>query len=72
MYKARLKGTGETVAVKVQRPYVLATVTRDLYVIRMVLGLLGYVHLPYISTDMFSAMKGGRKMGEFVRIRVRS
>lgn len=33
MYKGRLK-TGETVAVKVQRPYVLETVTIDLYIIR--------------------------------------
>lgn len=45
VYKARLKGTGETVAVKVQRPKVLATVTRDLYVIRIILDLIGCVIL---------------------------
>eukprot|EP00752_Nemacystus_decipiens_P004220 g3855.t2 len=45
VYKARLKGTGETVAVKVQRPKVLATVTRDLYVIRIILDLLGTVSI---------------------------
>lgn len=33
MYKGRLK-TGEEVAVKVQRPYVLETVTVDLHIIR--------------------------------------
>ena len=33
VYKGRLK-TGEQVAVKVQRPYVLETVTIDLYIIR--------------------------------------
>ena len=35
MYKGRLK-TGEVVAVKVQRPYVLETVTADLYIIRRI------------------------------------
>eukprot|EP00955_Chlamydomonas_euryale_P084492 363970-Chlamydomonas_euryale.AAC.23 len=33
VYKGKLK-TGEDVAVKVQRPYVLETVTVDLYIIR--------------------------------------
>lgn len=33
MYKGRLH-TGEAVAVKVQRPYVLETVTVDLYILR--------------------------------------
>eukprot|EP00798_Chlamydomonas_sp_ICE-L_P012411 gene12411-15603_t len=37
MYKGKLKGTGEVVAIKVQRPYVLeTTVTIDLYIIRQV------------------------------------
>ncbi|CAM9430029.1 unnamed protein product [Ectocarpus sp. 12 AP-2014] len=45
VYKARLKGTGETVAVKVQRPKVLATVTRDLFVIRIILDLIGTVSI---------------------------
>lgn len=43
VYKAKLKSTGGTVAVKVQRPKVLATVTRDLYVIRIILDLIGCV-----------------------------
>ncbi|CAN1242649.1 Uncharacterized protein sll0005 [Linum perenne] len=34
VYKGRLKETGELVAVKVQRPFVLETVTVDLFVIR--------------------------------------
>ena len=39
VYKAKLKATGETVAVKVQRPAVLETVSLDLYLTRQV-GLL--------------------------------
>jgi hypothetical protein len=35
VYKGKLK-TGEVVAVKVQRPYVLETVTVDLYIIRSI------------------------------------
>jgi hypothetical protein len=38
VYKGRLRSTGEQVAVKVQRPGVLETVTVDLYIIRQ-LGL---------------------------------
>ena len=34
VYKGRLKETGDLVAVKVQRPYVLETVTIDLFIIR--------------------------------------
>jgi predicted unusual protein kinase regulating ubiquinone biosynthesis (AarF/ABC1/UbiB family) len=34
VYKAKLKETGEFVAVKVQRPAVLSTVSKDLYVLR--------------------------------------
>ncbi|KAG5175343.1 hypothetical protein JKP88DRAFT_351553 [Tribonema minus] len=40
VYKARLRATGDEVAVKVQRPEVLFTVTRDLYVMRIILNLL--------------------------------
>jgi aarF domain-containing kinase len=36
VYKGRLRSTGELVAVKVQRPYVLETVTVDLFVLRAV------------------------------------
>jgi predicted unusual protein kinase regulating ubiquinone biosynthesis (AarF/ABC1/UbiB family) len=43
VYKARLKSTGAVVAVKVQRPNVLYTVTRDLYVMRLILDLLSKV-----------------------------
>lgn len=38
VYKGRLKENGDLVAVKVQRPFVLETVTVDLFVIRK-LGL---------------------------------
>lgn len=34
MYKATLKATGEKVAVKVQRPQMLETVSKDLYVMK--------------------------------------
>jgi len=34
VYKAKLASTGEYVAVKVQRPQVLETVSKDLYVLR--------------------------------------
>jgi aarF domain-containing kinase len=34
VYKARLKESGETVAVKVQRPGVLEGICRDLYLLR--------------------------------------
>lgn len=39
VYKGKLKENGDTVAVKVQRPFVLETVTVDLYIIRN-LGLV--------------------------------
>ena len=39
VYKGRLKETGDLVAVKVQRPFVLETVTIDLFIIRK-LGLV--------------------------------
>lgn len=39
VYKGRLKENGDPVAVKVQRPFVLETVTVDLYIIRN-LGLV--------------------------------
>ena len=34
VYRARLRGSGEEVAVKVQRPRILETVSKDLYVLR--------------------------------------
>ncbi|CAI7917337.1 unnamed protein product, partial [Closterium sp. NIES-54] len=50
VYKGKLKSTGEAVAVKVQRPYVLETVTIDLYIIRRLgLALRG---IPQIATDV--------------------
>ena len=39
VYKGRLKENGDLVAVKVQRPFVLETVTVDLFIIRT-LGLV--------------------------------
>lgn len=47
VYKAKLKATGETVAVKVQRPAVLETVSLDLYLARE-LGLFAR-NFPQIS-----------------------
>lgn len=50
VYKGKLKTTGEIVAVKVQRPYVLETVTIDLFIIRRLgLALRG---VPQIATDI--------------------
>ncbi|KAL3694793.1 hypothetical protein R1sor_008444 [Riccia sorocarpa] len=50
VYKGRLRETGEIVAVKVQRPYVLETVTVDLFVIRR-LGV-ALRRFPQIATDV--------------------
>ncbi|KAL3506345.1 hypothetical protein ACH5RR_031727 [Cinchona calisaya] len=50
VYKGRIKETGDLVAVKVQRPFVLETVTVDLYVIRN-LGLV-LRKFPQISIDV--------------------
>ncbi|CAA3005047.1 unusual kinase [Olea europaea subsp. europaea] len=50
VYKGRLKENGDLVAVKVQRPFVLETVTVDLYVIRH-LGLF-LRKFPQISIDV--------------------
>ncbi|KAB1203751.1 hypothetical protein CJ030_MR8G011187 [Morella rubra] len=50
VYKGRLKENGDLVAVKVQRPFVLETVTVDLYIIRN-LGLV-LRRFPQISVDV--------------------
>lgn len=50
VYKGKLKTTGEAVAVKVQRPYVLETVTIDLFIIRK-LGL-ALRNFPQVATDV--------------------
>ncbi|KAM0920451.1 hypothetical protein ACQ4PT_007507 [Festuca glaucescens] len=50
VYKGRLKETGELVAVKVQRPFVLETVTIDLFIIRN-LGLV-LKRFPQVSLDV--------------------
>ncbi|XP_024019751.1 uncharacterized protein LOC21402847 [Morus notabilis] len=50
VYKGRLKENGDLVAVKVQRPFVLETVTIDLYIIRN-LGLVLH-KFPQISIDV--------------------
>jgi len=39
VYRARLRATGEEVAVKVQRPGALATISKDLYVLRRAVGV---------------------------------
>ncbi|GLI63329.1 hypothetical protein VaNZ11_006246 [Volvox africanus] len=39
VYRARLRITGEEVAVKVQRPQALATISKDLYVMRRAVGV---------------------------------
>lgn len=39
VYRARLRSTGEEVAVKVQRPQALATISKDLYVLRRAVGV---------------------------------
>ncbi|KAI4346168.1 hypothetical protein L6164_013241 [Bauhinia variegata] len=50
VYKGRLKENGDLVAVKVQRPFVLETVTIDLYIIRN-LGLV-LRKFPQVSIDL--------------------
>ena len=50
VYKAKLKETGEVVAVKVQRPAVLETVSIDLFVLRKVGVFLK--RFPAITTDV--------------------
>eukprot|EP00850_Spirogloea_muscicola_P023767 SM000387S14684 [mRNA] locus=s387:58799:61633:+ [translate_table: standard] len=50
VYKGVLRRSGETVAVKVQRPYVLETVTIDLFIIRRLGVALRSV--PQIATDV--------------------
>ncbi|KAK3155643.1 hypothetical protein QOZ80_2BG0205850 [Eleusine coracana subsp. coracana] len=50
VYKGRLKETGDLVAVKVQRPFVLETVTIDLFIIRN-LGLV-LRRFPQVSIDV--------------------
>ncbi|GAQ84993.1 Predicted unusual protein kinase [Klebsormidium nitens] len=50
VYKGKLRSNGAAVAVKVQRPYVLETVTIDLFIIRKLgLALRG---VPQIATDV--------------------
>lgn len=53
VYKGKLK-TGETVAVKVQRPYVLETVTIDLYIIRALGTWLK--RFPALTTDVVALL----------------
>lgn len=58
VYKGRLKENGDLVAVKVQRPFVLETVTVDLFVIRN-MGLVlrkfpQVVFVKLLSCDLFA------------------
>lgn len=39
VYRARVRATGQEVAVKVQRPNALATISKDLYVVRRAVGV---------------------------------
>ena len=54
VYKGKLRATGETVAVKVQRPAVLETVSIDLYIIRR-LGL-ALRNVPQVNTDVVALL----------------
>jgi ABC1 atypical kinase-like domain len=54
VYKGRLKETGELVAVKVQRPFVLETVTIDLFIIRK-LGLI-LRRFPQVKRELLSKL----------------
>ena len=55
VYRARLKKTGEEVAVKVQRPNMLVAVTLDLYIIRNLLQF-GQDNVPSIAEQCRSFM----------------
>jgi aarF domain-containing kinase len=57
VYKAKLKSTGEVVAVKVQRPQVLETVSLDLYLARE-LGLFAR-NFPALSDRLDAGKSGG-------------
>ena len=55
VYKGRLKENGDLVAVKVQRPFVLETVTIDLFIIRklgLVLRKFPQVHIIYFVLNV--------------------
>lgn len=53
VYKGRLKENGDLVAVKVQRPFVLETVTIDLFIIRNLgLVLRKFPQVPFNTEDM--------------------
>ena len=54
VYKARIRTTGDVVAVKVQRPYVLETVSLDLYIVRKVGVALR--RFPQINTDVVALL----------------
>lgn len=51
VYKATLRATGDTVAVKVQRPFVLETVSLDLFLVRKI-GLFTRNFLPALSSRL--------------------
>lgn len=52
VYKANLRSTGEEVAVKVQRPFVLETVSLDLYLVRQIGKLIGQLPNREDRTDV--------------------
>eukprot|EP01031_Cornospumella_fuschlensis_P031574 gene31574-38160_t len=63
VYKAKVKGTNEEVAIKVQRPYVLETVSLDLYLFRKVGGVLS--RPPFSSSPLFSRLDPLALLDEF-------
>lgn len=50
VYKARLRATGDVVAVKVQRPGVLEGISRDLFLLRQ--GARAFQSLPSVQSDL--------------------
>jgi len=54
VYKAKLRKTGDTVAVKVQRPGVLEGICCDLLVLRIMAK--AFQKLPYVHTDLLDVL----------------
>lgn len=54
MYKARLRKTGDVVAVKVQRPGVLEGISRDLFLLRI--GARLFQLVPIVQSDMIGLL----------------
>lgn len=50
VYKAKLRGTGDVVAVKVQRPGVLRQILLDVFILRLIAGIIRVRPLPASSS----------------------